>query len=68
MQFIGDGSIPQRIERLTELDVAAHPTKRVLRKPPGALMAALVFFLGRCVASRGGRGEARRFMPALQAR
>ncbi len=36
MQFVDDPSIRQKIERLAELDVLAHPTKMVLRKPPGS--------------------------------
>jgi DNA-binding transcriptional regulator YiaG len=36
VQFVGDPSIRQKIERLTELDVLAHRSKKVLRKPPDA--------------------------------
>jgi putative transcriptional regulator len=36
MQFVNDQEIRDKIERLAELDVLAHPPKLVLRKPPGA--------------------------------
>jgi putative transcriptional regulator len=35
MQFMGDSEIRRKIERLAELDVLAHPTAKVWRKPPG---------------------------------